>query len=52
MDRISTKRKGEISLLGALVVCAVVIALRQLLKIQQHDELKIKDSGKINVPGA
>ncbi len=52
MDRISTKRKGEVSLLGALVVCAVVIALRQLLKIQQHDELKIKDSGKINVPGA
>jgi len=52
MDRISTKRKQEISLVGALVVCVVVIALRQLLKIQQHDELKIKDSGKINVPGA
>jgi len=52
MDKISTKRKGEVSLLGALVVCAVVIALRQLLKIQQHDELKIKNSGKINVPGA
>ncbi len=52
MDTISTKRKSEISLVGALVVCAVVIALRQLLKIQYHDELKIKDSGKINVPGA
>ena len=52
MDKLSTKRKGEISLLGAVAICAVVIALRQLLKIQQHEELKIKDTGKIHVPGA
>lgn len=52
MDKLSTKRKGEISLLGAVAICAVVIALRQLLKIQQHEELKIKHTGKIHVPGA
>ena len=52
MEELSTKRKSEISLLGALAVCAGVIILRKLLKIQHHDEAKLKESGKIIVPGA
>jgi hypothetical protein len=52
MEELSTQRKSEISLLGAIAVCAVVIILRKLLKIQHHDEVKIKDSGKVIVPGA
>jgi hypothetical protein len=52
MEELSTQRKSEISLLGAIAVCAVVIILRKLLKIQHHDEAKIKGIGKIVVPGA
>lgn len=46
-------RKKEVSLAGALVICAVAIIARQLFKLH-HDkdaELKAIARHKINIPG-
>jgi len=46
-------RKREVSLIGALVICAVAIIARQLFKLHQDkdaEQTAIKEH-KINVPG-
>jgi len=46
-------RKQEVSLVGALVICAVVIIARQLFKLhnEKDAEQKAIASNKINIPG-
>ena len=46
-------KKREVSLVGALVICAVTIIARQLFKLH-HDkdaEQKAIATNKINIPG-
>jgi len=46
-------RKREVPLIGALVICAVVIIARQLFKLHQDEDAEqtaIKKH-KINIPG-
>jgi hypothetical protein len=46
-------RKREVSLVGALVICAVAIIARQLFKLHQDKDAEQKAiaAHKINIPG-
>jgi|GEM_PF-3257308 hypothetical protein len=46
-------RKREVSLVGALVICAVAIIARQLFKLhhEKDAEQKAIDANRLNVPG-
>jgi hypothetical protein len=43
-------KRREISLLGTIAVCAVVILLRHLLKVSEEEQA-LQNSGKIDIPG-
>jgi len=42
-------KRREISLLGTIAICAVVILLRQLLKIEEDRDPK--NTGETDIPG-
>jgi hypothetical protein len=43
-------KRREISLLGTIAVCAVVILIRHLLKVSEEEQ-ELQNSGKIDIPG-